>query len=285
MADRPWSKSVPTSREPSEVSANLFHRQRGFWTKLAVYRPLAVLAGIWVLLLAISLLAYGQLLHTTKDTQEVEVSASDLQTYPHQRLDKNTDSQPTDTPQSENSSSRSTDNAPAPQKATNSSVATVPPSTDEGFSEWSLVALVGTCALGCWLISAKLKAPKRPRQSSKKGGGFPHKSAVKKRLISPREPQSVPANQPQKTNSAVKLPPYDPTKPLMVDSFASSGTAARPPSPGNLQAQSPSQSAPPLPPTDVTVVSQEHQHRLDWPEDSLINTADVRQRRSLSSFL
>lgn len=264
MADR-------SSREPYGVSADLF-QQQGLWTKLAVYRPLAVLAGIWVVLLAIALLAYGQLLHTTTDTHEVEVSASDLKAYPHQRLDEETDSPETETPSSE--TELSDPEAPPPSQPNEAADAALASLTDEGFSEWTLAALVSTCALGCWLISAHLKSSKRGRSKVKKGRRSTQRPGSKKILISPRSQQPVQANQPRKADSPEKLAPYDPTQPLMKSTAgAPSAASASPPE------------SPPLPPTDVTVMSDTHQHRLDWPEDSLINTADVRQRRSLSSFL
>lgn len=69
LSDRSAQTPAPPAPASRRVSPALFRRQR-LLMRMATYRPLAVLASIWVVLLAIALLAYGQLLRTDPDSRE-----------------------------------------------------------------------------------------------------------------------------------------------------------------------------------------------------------------------
>ncbi|MDB9528903.1 hypothetical protein PN498_23120 [Oscillatoria sp. CS-180] len=273
MSGRFPRKSPLSSGQPTDVSSALFRRQQ-LWVKLAAYRPLAVLAGIWVVLLAIALFAYGQLLHTVNDAKEADVSTADLNVYPHERLNEGENSQPSE---SEEADPPSEEAPTEPENAT-----ATPPPAETGFSGWTLVALVGTCAVGCWLVSAQVKSSaSRSRYKAKKSAQKPAKKRV---LISPNQPSATPSRRSQTTASSSSpkpLPPYDPTQPLMVPQQEREVPPQKTPS-STVSSRANNNTTPPTP---VAVVSEDAHHRLDWPEDSLVNTADVRQRRSLSSFL
>ncbi|MEL6762396.1 MAG: hypothetical protein AAFO87_01825 [Cyanobacteria bacterium J06607_6] len=235
--------------------------QRQMWTRLAAYRPLGVLASIWVGLLAIVLLAYGQLLRTHVDGTEGHTAG--VEAYPHEQLDAA--ASPNATP----------DNAPAEDldPAAASETEAIAASKYE-LSFWTLVALVGTCAIGCWLLSVVLKSPRRVRR---KPSPRPSQKPLKQLLLGARQRGQRPAHTAQPGGAKVpRLDAYNPAQPLMAPPQPRPGTSA--PQEPVLPPQSP-------PASDVTVVSEQFQHRLDWPETSLVNTEDVRQRRSLSSFM
>lgn len=269
MSGRFPQRSLPPSRQLNGFSPALFRRQQ-LWTKMAVYRPLAVLAGIWVVLLAIALLAFGQLLHTDPDAREVATPA-ETPVYPHERLtDGGEGAEPSPGAAPQNRSVADGEKtADQPDLSASSS-----DKTDAGFNLLTLAALVGICALGSWVLSIRLKAPPKARRK---------KTKRQQALASPylatsqnTRPSPVPS-QPQRPIAPRKLAPYDPSQPLVKD-------GSQPP-PVPKRAAQPQGQSPENTPSDVAVVAEDFQHRLDWPEDSLINTADVRQRRSLSSFL
>jgi hypothetical protein len=233
------------------ISPLLFRRQR-FIAKVATYRPLLILAGLWVVLMAIALFAYGQLLRSTTTVPE---SAPPI-------LEQPTAAQPSLTSQQP---------APAAPRIQAEVISEPDPvATEAGLAVWTWGALVGTCAMGCWALSRYLKSPRRSKPQKKRVKP-PHLArAVPPIAPRPPEPKVLPPMPP-------RLDPYDPAQAWMPPE--SSAPPRQPPLPP--------QPAPSVPstPTDVTVVDETLHHRLDWPEESLINTADVRQRRSLSSFL
>ncbi|MEM6435294.1 MAG: hypothetical protein AAF773_15805 [Cyanobacteria bacterium P01_D01_bin.115] len=257
MSGRVPRRTLAPSRRSTPVASRLFG-QRQMWTRLAAYRPLGVLASIWVGLLAIVLLAYGQLLRTHVDGAEGHTAG--IEAYPHEQLDAA--ASPNATP----------DNAPAEELDSAAASETEAIATNE-LSFWTLVALVGTCAIGCWLLSVVLKSPRRVRRQTSPRP----KKTRKQPLLGARQRGQGAAPTAQPGGAKVpRLDAYNPAQPLMAPPQPRPGTSA--PQEPVLPPQSP-------PTSDVTVVSEQFQHRLDWPDTSLVNTEDVRQRRSLSSFL
>ena len=246
------------------VSPALFRRQQ-LWMKLAVYRPLAVLAGIWVGLIAIALLAYGQLMHATTDSAQETPAAPTASVYPHERGTVAEPAEPTEPappPTPVEGAERSPGSLP---EAAPTAEVTAPATAATGLSGWTLMALVGTCALGCWLLSVQLKTPRRPKRNQPS----PQAIAQSRLIKAPQGTVSAPRPQPP---GPQRLAPYDPTQPLVAAAAAPLPPPAVPP-------------AAPAPAPAVQVVADDLTHPLDWPTDSLVNTADVRQRRSLSSFM
>ena len=259
MSGRVPRRALAPSRRSTPVASRLFG-QRQMWTRLAAYRPLGVLASIWVGLLAIVLLAYGQLLRTHVDGAEGNPAGGEA--YPHEQRDAA--ASPNATPDK----AQAEELDPAAASETEAIAA-----SENELSSWTLVALVGTCAIGCWLLSVVLKSPRRVRrQTSPKP-----KKTRKQPLLGSRQRGQGPAHAAQSRGAKVpRLDAYNPAQPLMAPPQPRPGTSA--PQEPVLPPQSPQ-------PLDVTVVSEQFQHRLDWPDTSLVNTEDVRQRRSLSSFL
>ncbi|MEM6517844.1 MAG: hypothetical protein AAF892_07610 [Cyanobacteria bacterium P01_D01_bin.71] len=254
------------SRRSTSVQQRLF-RYRRSWMPPTTYRPLVVLASIWVGLLAIALFAYGQLVHTASDQGEAVISAPGSD--PHERLQKGAKG---------GNGPVSIDAAGDSTPTLDSDVPSVPPVN--GLSEWTLLALVGSCAGGCWVLSILLKRP-RKRKSRSPRRSLPRQ---KYRLASRVESTPPAATSMRLKNSGSSANPsagaiprldaYNPQQPLVA------------PEPASDAAKSAAQSAPAVTPhPHVSVVPDQIQHRLDWPQDSLVNTADVRQRRSLSSYL
>jgi|GEM_PF-3033220 len=259
----PSMNSAP--RRPAVVQPRLFRQQR-FWMQLAAYRPLAVLASIWIGLLAIALFAYGQLMQATTDGQESTLPTERAEVYPHERMNQAAENNPPAVTPPDAAGDRDT----TPVATEVSDFPAV-----NGLSGWTLVALVGGCAGGCWLLSVLIKMPRRTkrrpakrrmaRQQQYRLAARDRRSKTIPAAAAPRpEPETVP-----------KLDVYDPEQPLVAPTQRSPQTAPPPTSPPPTSVAEP----------DVTVVSDQLQHRLDWPHDSLVNTADVRQRRSLSSYL
>ncbi|MGF1457589.1 MAG: hypothetical protein ACFBSG_01035 [Leptolyngbyaceae cyanobacterium] len=257
MSGRVPNGSYTPHRSPSARMPAVF-RQRRLWRRLVTYRPLIVLASIWIGLLAIALLAYSQLLQTPLDSPSSAPTPA-AEVYPHE-LQAGADT----------TDAAATDSPPAVINP-----ATPPPAAPEApqVSGWTLLVLVSSCAGGCCLLSLFLKAPRRPRRSAQR-----RSFAKSHRRLAPRR---AVISKTQAPASPRKLDVYNPQQPLVAKSES------------KPQADSRAQSAPmpqqPLPPTaqtsEVTIVSEQTEHRLDWPQDSLVNTSDVRQRRSLSSFM
>lgn len=247
----PPMKSSP--RPVASVQQRLFRQQR-FWMQMTAYRPLVVLAGIWIGLLAIAFLAFSQLTHNVSDGQN---APSTVETYPHERLNGTADA-PSPTPAT---------TGDRPETLPTETEDSAPP-TVHGLSVWTLAALVGSCAGGCWLLSMWIKMPRRPqkRRSSRAKPGRQYR-------LSPREDKSTVSSSVSsstaQSGAVPRLATYDPQQPLVAQSETTS------PSTATDQATA----------AEVALVSDEVQHRLDWPRDSLVNTADVRQRRSLSSYM
>lgn len=232
---------------------------------MAAYRPLAVLASIWIGLLAIALLAFAQLTHNAANEPGSLPSDQASGVYPHERMLQDAE---VGVPPQEADAAEARD-----------SVSATPDSLEDqtvnGLSVWTLAALVGSCAGGCWLLSVLLTMPRRPKKRRPKSAGQRKKYRLAPRPgQAPTPPSATP--QPQAETGPKKLDAYDPEQPLVPPSQAPQTTMPTTPA---TQSSAPAAAAP------VSIVSDQVQHRLDWPSDSLVNTADVRQRRSLSSYL
>ncbi len=251
---------VPPSmrRSPASVQHRLF-RQQHLWRQLTAYRPLMVLGGIWLGLLAIALLAFGQLTHNAPDQPS---AAAPTTPYPHERVNGS----------SEESAAPVT--SPEAQVTAPAAIEETDVQSINGLSIWTMVALVASCASGCWLLSILLKMPRRPKKRRPQRSRVAKSDKRYRLTASQRPPVAAPLSASKDTPVATvpKLETYNPDQPLV----ASSQPAKSPPSPPPT---------PETPASEVTVVSAETQHQLDWPRDSLVNTADVRQQRSLSSFM
>ncbi|NER79163.1 MAG: hypothetical protein F6K42_06190 [Leptolyngbya sp. SIO1D8] len=275
MAGQFSRKPTPQPIPPAGISPTLFRHQQ-LWRKLAAYRPLLILAGIWVVLLTISMVAYEHLLHTTKDSPATD-AAPEITVYPHQRLadeDNGTASTSQVSPDDASHASGQLDaESSASDAETLDGLDEAPAPTATAISPGSLGLLVTICALGCLILSRQFQSPPRPRRKSSKRI-LKHRQLLSspppvKRIVKDISPPSGPE----------RLAPYDPTQPLVTASLPHQQPSSTSSTPADSLQTFSQKNA------EVTVVPDETQHPLDWPKDSLVNTADVRQRRSLSSFL
>ncbi len=233
------------------VSPALFqHRQ--FWLRLAAYRPLLVLGGMWILLMAVALMAYSRLIYT--GSQPSPPSAPS----PSQGR----------TATSGGETSPNLANSPEPE--TENSTINAPVAEAPGLSGWSIAALVGLCAGGCFVISQQVQAPPRPRAK-------PRRPVVD---LPPAGPAPVVATKaPPK-----RLEPYNafstprPPNTVLRNPIPASSSSRANPTPAPIAGTTATTA-------EATVVPPHATTPVDWPEGSLVNAVDVRQRRSLSSFL
>jgi hypothetical protein len=241
----PWQPPETADASLRQVSPALF-RHRQFWLRLAAYRPLLVLGGIWVLLLAIAFVAYSRLLYTGSQTPEPTA------VYPHQvpselRTGTGGEAAP------DGDGDDGEDPAAEPSLATPLS----------GLSGGSLAVMVALCAAGCFVISRQLNASPKPRQRR-----------PKVRAVHPPA-RRAPKPGPQRLQPYAPATTATPTAPLPTAASESSAPAtamAVDHSPGTIA---------PAP----QVVSPTETTSVDWPQGSLVNAVDMRQQRSLSSFM
>ncbi|MDJ0704552.1 MAG: hypothetical protein QNJ46_14815 [Leptolyngbyaceae cyanobacterium MO_188.B28] len=234
--------------------------KRGFWLSLFLAQPLLMVGGMWMLLVLIAVIAFGGLLNP-----EIKPLPR-MNPLEQARLSRIQRSASTEADQERQLSHlaenelRSTDD---PKVADSLLVDANEENNDSGPSipVWSLATLALICASGCWVIDKVLNAPP---------------SAPVKKL---RQPQPVKSN--GLTPRTLKLKPY----------LASTPSSSQPEGkmqrlPGQTPNAHPTASPPPdsdsvvpsvVPPTEVS--------SLDWPDGSLAHQLDLRQQKSLSSWL
>lgn len=235
---------------------------RRFWLRLLSRRPWLLLGGLWLVTVCVAAVASHRLLFT--DPGRSAGSAPGV---------------------SSPARSSTANDASAPTARSHRNVKV---------TLWGLSSLVGLCALGSFVISqrAKATARRRPKRRVRRVGP---------KAKAPTGPKRLRPYSPQRDGVIVKgaqaVIDAD-TLPLpRIDGAAESGLAAVVPGASPASAPSPQGSAPktsapnPSGPTEndaatqAEVVPQDEDHPLDWAEDSLAHTLDLRQRRSLSSLM
>lgn len=249
-----------------------------FWARLLTYRPLFLLGGLWLALVCVSAIAYHGLMFN-EPIEEVAYTEAPLTVA--EAL-----------PQSLPAAADTADAAPADVAASGP------------VALWALVSLVGLCGFGCFVVTQQIRASARPTKRKK-----PRPRPVVKAPVLPPQPKRLAPYSPQRDGVVVpgrriveapapKLSaPGSPVQPQP-------GVAPRPLAPAanrlaadRLQAgprampRPERRLAPPhrpvasLPSHNPAVVPDEADLALDWPEGSVAHALDVRQRRSLSSFM
>jgi hypothetical protein len=260
-----------------------------FWTQLFRYRPLLLLGVFWLTLICISAVAYSRLMFSgvpVNSTASVPIQRSSpppvIRPAPRDVNGSETpftEPNPIETPQlisGEALTSTAADSSPAK-------------SPGRGVS-WKILAelgiLVGLCALGSFIITQQAKRPPRPKAKKKKRKVAP--KAVRK----PHSPTKA-ASQPK------RLAPFAPERDSVVvpgATTANRNTATNPPpsflkTPDISKTHHPSESQHPpethQPPEshNPDIVPDHEDHPLDWSEESIAHSLDLRHRRSLSSFM
>lgn len=242
------------TREPT-VTSGLF------WSRLLAYRPLFLLGGLWLGLVCVSAIAYHGLMF-------------------NQPVDNLT---PREAPLA---IAAPLPQAPAPALAMAPTDSSAPhPST---VTLWGIVSLLGLCAFGCFVLTQQIKASARPQRKPLR-----HRPTAKAKP-QPPQPRRLTPYSPQRDGVVIPgarivetLPEAQPAGPSAPRS-APPAPPQRRPAPQSQRLQQPPQSKPlPQPSQALTpaVIAAEADLPLDWSEGSVAHALDVRQRRSLSSFM
>ncbi|MEM6423642.1 MAG: hypothetical protein AAF728_00540 [Cyanobacteria bacterium P01_D01_bin.128] len=260
-----------------------------FWHYLLRDRPLWLLGGLWSVCVLISMGAVVGLLDPGVEVQPPPPAAAPTQTAT----------------QIETGSVTREDNTDVQTTALH-------PEVDARLGFGNILALVAGCSGGCWLLSRYFQRPRRPYAAS-------HNSASRSKNgqtpavtqpASPTEASSTAAKPGAASSSAIKrLKPFqldlaeslydsdrepapDPTYQTSADQTSADQTSAhQAPAHQTLARQTTERQSPDPEPNPAAaqvaaqVVSPQQTHALDWPEGSVAHNMDLRQRRSLSSFL
>ncbi len=259
QSPQPATVAMPISSDAAAgVSPNLFQHRR-LWLRLAAYRPLLVVGGFWMVLLVIAIVAYGRLT-ASGEQQRSQPRAP----YPHEQaqLEEGAVAGSGEVLPTE------TNNVSPTEPITAESEPDATPS-HQTVPGWSLSLLVVLCAGGCFTLSKQLSATRRP--APRKRRGRPAAAALGTSQGGATAP-SAPPNRRQKA-APKRMQPYQPAA-------GASGFTPAPPRAVIQETSTASASTVP-----VSVVSEGSANSLDWPKDSLVNTMDVRQRHSVSSWL
>ena len=265
----------PARRPPKPFSAGQSPADRTsrFWSRLHTYRPLFLLGGLWFTLVCVSAIAYRGLMfnepvQTAPPPEALLTTPAPLPTV--------LESLPEVTP---------ADLASLPEVTPadlESPTAVIP--TEESAAQfslvtlWGLLSLVGLCAFGCFVITQQIKASARPAKPKK---------------VRPRPLVKAPTAQ-----SPQRLSPYSPQRDGMIAPGVRVLETPAMPRPATPPTGPPPPPPPPpvqaLPAARVPAAGEPHipavvvdtaDLPLDWAEGSVAHALDMRQRRSLSSFM
>lgn len=244
-------------------------RTSRFWSRLHTYRPLFLLGGLWFTLVCVSAIAYRGLMfnepvQTAPPPEALLTTPAPLPTV--------LESLPEVTPADLESP---TAVIPTEESAAQFSLVNL----------WGLLSLVGLCAFGCFVITQQIKASARPAKPKK---------------VRPR-----PLVKALTTQSPQRLSPYSPQRDGMIApgvrvlETPAMPRPATPPSAPPTRPQTrpmprPQPTVQALPAARVPAAGEPHipavvvdtaDLPLDWAEGSVAHALDMRQRRSLSSFM
>lgn len=252
-----------------------------FWARLLTYRPLFLLGGLWLILVCTSAIAYhGLFSEPAENTVYTEAPLSVVETPP---AELSASSAPYASIGSDNS---------APDNSASSS-GTV--------ALWGLISLVGLCSFGCLVLTQQIKASARPTKRKK-----PRPRPVVKAPmpVQPPQPKRLAPYSPQRDGVVVpgarivETPLAEPparrrpsisgqpgptaaTMPLVSGTLLRTGRLVQ----ASRPVQTDGLAVAPTPNRQPAVVPPEADLPLDWTEGSVAHALDVRQRRSLSSFM
>ncbi|MGB3308518.1 MAG: hypothetical protein WA939_22410 [Nodosilinea sp.] len=243
-----------------------------FWARLLTYRPLFLLGGLWLTLVCVSAIAYHGLMSNERieETAYTEAPLTVVEALPQ--------------------SSPSADAVPTDDAASRSGSGTSGP-----VALWALFSLVGLCGFGCFVLTQQIGASARPTKRKK-----PRPRPVVKAPVPRPQPQRLAPYSPQRDgvvmpgHRLVEAPAPKVSTPGSLPPRLSA--APRPAAAARLQANTramprPDRPAQPnfpaasRPSHHPVVVPDQADLALDWPEGSVAHALDMRQRRSLSSFM
>lgn len=270
------------AKQPSPVSPR-------FWAQLVARHPLVLLGTLWLVMVCLSALAYHRLMVNDSATVEPAPARSAVQPTP-----------------------RAEPRSTLP-------VNPMPESGNLGMQVglWGLASLVGLSSLGCYVISQQTKAVRRRKPARSLS---PQRPVLKpattgpKRLAPYKTERDAVIVKGARAVSELDLFGDDSWEGEVLEAWVLETPSAET-LPAETSAPAPSYVLPPRlgtsttrrgesdpslpPPHDplsppappampahpTTVVPEDEAHPLDWPEESLAHSLDLRQRRSLSSLM
>lgn len=253
----------PTAPQPFSEAQDPALTSGLFWVRLLTYRPLFLLGGLWLTLVCVSAIAYHGLMSNepAPDVAHRDAPIAIATPLPQDLAPAAGDEEPAGAELA----------AEAPQLGT--------------VTLWGLLSLVGLCGFGCFVLTQQIKASSRPKRKKPRPvakAAAPTPPPHPKRLtpylperdgiVVPRARGITAATIPQ-----AATPAFRPIKPASSVPSAVAQTWPQP-VPARLAA-APAQARTPA------VVPESADLSLDWPEGSVAHALDVRQRRSLSSFM
>jgi hypothetical protein len=261
-----------------------------FWAQLFRYRPLVLLGVFWLTLICISAVAYSRLMFSGVPVSSSAGASMVQQSSPPPVIRP----APRGVGNAETSlSAMNQADAPRPVSKEALTNETEEHSLSKGQGQgvpWKTLAelglLVGLCALGSFVITWQAKRPPRPKTKKKKRKvvskvvrkpkSFPRTITPPKRLapFAPERdsvvvPEAITASRSTVTNP---LPSFSKT-PDLSNTHHPSGSQHQPEAPQPAETHNPD------------IVPDHEDHPLDWSEESIAHSLDLRHRRSLSSFM
>ncbi|MEO1403784.1 MAG: hypothetical protein AAFV72_21405 [Cyanobacteria bacterium J06635_1] len=243
--------------------------------ELVLVRPWVLVGGFWLMLIMLSALALGGLKDPGKELAE-----------------------PTPVPETVESTAgaavttRLQDTAETPQ--TDPAATSVTP-TEQSMPTWPLWALVAVCAGGCLAMSRPAVAVARRNRSRRRATPNSRAVALQNKRLNYRRAEKSRAEKSRAEKSRLgkkrkRLKPQQPSAQVMSIRPGSSIQRVAAPTRKPVVAPNSKGEAPKGVSFDVkqpviTVVPANENHPLDWQEGSLAHKLDVRQKRSLNSFL
>jgi hypothetical protein len=262
--------SRPTLPQPFSEAHEPTLASGKFWVWLLTYRPLFLLGGVWLVLVCISAIAYRGLMFN-EPVEPEDYARSPLTTAPSTRATL----PPAEAWAAENA-------PPLPEETGDSGVPV---------TLWGLVSLVGLCSFGCFVLTQQIKAAARPKRKRKRkptnrrpgAKVAPPPSATPR--LDPYSPQrdSLVVPGVRIDDGPLLTPPRSAAPPLTGRQISSSLGPRKSTIPSPQGQGLPVSSPAPVPPT--AVVPDDTDLPLDWAEGSVAHALDMRQRRSLSSFM
>ena len=259
------SKKAVSAAKKAASTPKAAAKAGNFWSDLFLVRPWLLVGGLWLTFVLLIAIALSGLSNPGREMVLEPVSSS-------------IDGQPLSAPDAAAASRlvlRGEDDATLTRR---DPAATLPGAPEQSMPAWPLLVMVAACAGGCMLMSRQRPGlltaePRRARRRglAKTADPRPIRSTGKlsssrnrraKRRIGPQRP----ASQVMAFRSDQKIhhTPLQQPKTSKSVSFAVGG---------------------PESPTSVAVVPSTETSPLDWKEGSLAHKLDVRQTRSINSFL
>ncbi|NEP54804.1 MAG: hypothetical protein F6K65_40870 [Moorea sp. SIO3C2] len=267
---RPQASTSPAKTANVQTSSSSERRQGPtrkqsgdtFWADLFLVRPWLLVGGLWLTSVAMIAIAITGLANPGREMDPKPVHSSIA-------------GQPVSAPDAAAASRLSGDSDPE-TLAQRDPAATVPGTPDQAMPLWPLLVMVVACAGGCMLMSQHGLLMEQPRRQRRRTSthlnpsvrpASPPSSGSRRQRRARRLAAQRPASQVMSLHQGKKIRHTSPQRRTTVSKPVSFNMV------GSDRV------------TPVTVVPTHESTHLDWKEGSLAHKLDVRQTRSINSFL